>query len=82
MCLVRPSECGLCGAYAAAVSAVALALVAVCDTSACARLMCVNVIKRRITACAYSWARCGYGVYDSGYRVQGDLVLLQAYVKA
>ena len=42
ICLVRPSQCGLCGAHAVAVGVIAQAPVMV--SSACAELICINVI--------------------------------------
>ena len=53
--------CELCGAYAAAAGAIGQEFVAVC--SVCAGIICVDVIKRRVS--------CRYGVYNSGCRVQG-----------
>ena len=60
----------ICNAYAVAVvvGVIACVLVAVC--SACAGAICVDIIKRRIAACTYTWARCGDGVHNAGYRVE------------
>ena len=50
--------CELCGAYAAAVGAIGQVLVAVC--SACAGVICVDVIKRCIEVYIYAWVSCRY----------------------
>ena len=74
VCLVHPLECELCGAYAVAVGVVALCLL----RCACARAICVDVVKQRIAVCTYAWARFGYEVYNSEHRVggvQGKLVM-------
>ena len=59
--VLRPAECGLCGAYGVAVAFIACVRVTV--RSACAGVVYIDVMKRLVTICTYEWVRCSYGVW-------------------